>query len=357
MGHNINYNKLTGKHSLMVTGRKAWHGLGQVVDTAQTSKEAIELAGLDFTVNKIQNTVRVPIQSIGDNGVEASSELITAPSYSTVRTDTNQPLGTVGDKYEVIQNVEGFDFIDSIIGNKLAVFETAGALNNGEVVFITCKLPSYIRLATDKNDVIEKYLLLKLSHDGSGAIKALFTPIRVVCNNTLNAALNSGAAFVSIMHTKRARDRMNAAKSLIHNANMVFDDAAAIYDKMANRRLSIQGAKRYINKLYLSINEFSMWDTMANDRQRMYNPSNVISISSRKRNMINEVNTYYLEGAGQQSESCKETVFGAYNAITGYYNNVSTFKSPDKRFTSIIEGNAANKSKYAFKLAMDIINN
>jgi hypothetical protein len=104
--------------------------------------------------------------------------------------DTDEVLGVVGNDYEVVQNVNAFDFFDAIVGGKDGIlYETAGALGKGERIFITAKLPDYIRIGRD--DLIKQYLFLTTSHDGYGSITAAFTPIRIVCQNTLNAALRN----------------------------------------------------------------------------------------------------------------------------------------------------------------------
>lgn len=107
------------------------------------------------------------------------------------RTDTEQVLGDkVGIDYQVVQNTEVFSFFNGIVGNATDIkYETAGCLYDGQIVFVTAKLPEFIRVGRD--DLIEQYLMLTSSHDGTGSITITFTPVRVVCCNTLNAALKN----------------------------------------------------------------------------------------------------------------------------------------------------------------------
>src|SRR6476659_1783755 len=179
MGHQINFNENTQQHSFFSVKEKAWHGLGQIVSDHPSSREALQFAGLDFEVAKLPNLHRLP------DGKEVTSE----NSFFTYRTDNQEILGDrLGSDYEVVQNKDAFSFFDAIVGHKEGIlYETAGALGKGERIFITAKLPDYIRVGHD--DLIEKYLFLTTSHDGSGSITAAFTPIRVVCNNTLTVAL------------------------------------------------------------------------------------------------------------------------------------------------------------------------
>jgi phage/plasmid-like protein (TIGR03299 family) len=180
MAHNLNYNEDTGKHSFFSVKEKAWHGLGQIVEQYPTSAEAIQFAGLDYEVEKR------PLFTNGLNNELAGTVMgihvpkTEIPTYfATVRNDNNEVLGVVGKDYEVVQNVDAFTFFDAIVGGGDGIqYETAGALGKGERIFITAKLPGYIRVGN--SDLIEQYLFLTTSHDGFGSITAAFTPIRIV---------------------------------------------------------------------------------------------------------------------------------------------------------------------------------
>ena len=130
MAHNLNFNKKTGTWSFASHLEKAWHGLGQVVEKAMTSEEAIKLANLDYQVEKAKVTFEANNQPNVIDGY-----------YATYRTDNNQYLGMVKSRYEIVQNTEAFGFFDSIIDEGEAIFETAGVLGNGERIFVTAKLP------------------------------------------------------------------------------------------------------------------------------------------------------------------------------------------------------------------------
>ncbi|MBY0479087.1 MAG: DUF945 domain-containing protein [Chitinophagaceae bacterium] len=161
MGHNINFNEKTGKHSFFSVKEKAWHGLGQIVQDYPNSAAALQFAGLDFEVYKRPNI------HILDNG----NEIISTSSFYTYRPDTNAVLGDrLGKDYEVVQNADAFGFFDAIVDGDGIQYETAGALGKGEKIFITAKLPGYIKVGND--DMVEKYLFLTTSHDGLPNISA-----------------------------------------------------------------------------------------------------------------------------------------------------------------------------------------
>jgi phage/plasmid-like protein (TIGR03299 family) len=184
MAHQINFNQKTGKNSFMSVKEKAWHGLGQIIDRYPTSSEAIEHAGLDYIVEKRPLFTYDTENHLGDPENDIIIPEIEVPNFfATVRADTEQVLGVVGNDYEVVQNRDAFSFFDAIVGGGDGIlYETAGALGNGERVFITAKLPDYIRVGV--KDWIEQYLFLTTTHDGLGSITAAFTPIRIVCNNS-----------------------------------------------------------------------------------------------------------------------------------------------------------------------------
>ena len=184
MAHNINFNEQTGQHSFFSVKEKAWHGLGQLVQDYPTSAEAIKFAGLDYEVAKED----IYTTSYNSDGQAMDFTKRIKTHFATLRKDTGDVLGIVGKDYEIVQNRDAFTFFDSIVGGDGMQYETAGALGNGERIFITAKLPSYIKVG--REDLIEQYLFLTTSHDGFGSITAAFTPVRIVCNNSATCWMN-----------------------------------------------------------------------------------------------------------------------------------------------------------------------
>ncbi|GAB3665361.1 DUF932 domain-containing protein [Echinicola marina] len=165
MSHNINFNEATGKHSFFSVQQKAWHGLGQIVTDHPTSAEAIIHAGLDFEVEKRKLLTKADKLLAGDDGLLVGSEELNVPDYfATVCTDNNAVLGVVGKDYQVVQNCDAFAFFDSIVGGDGIAYETAGALGKGERIFITAKLPDYIRVGKDSRvkNFLSKILILSV---------------------------------------------------------------------------------------------------------------------------------------------------------------------------------------------------
>ena len=152
MSHNIHRNILTNRDSFFSVKEKAWHGLGQIIENYPTSAEAIVHAGLDYFVEK-----RPLFSKSNERPDNTGCDLVTiSTNFATFRTDTDQYLGIVGNKYEVVQNTSAFTFFDSLVGNDSIKYETAGALGNGERIFITAKMPEVLKVG--RKDIIEQYI-------------------------------------------------------------------------------------------------------------------------------------------------------------------------------------------------------
>lgn len=331
MAHNINFNEITGKHSFFTVKEKAWHRLGQVLDQYPTSDEALQHAGLDFEV------IKQPIFTQDLNFFDTPID----NHFATLRTDTSQVLGIVGNDYKIVQNKEAFQFFDSITSSNDGVFyETAGALGAGEKIFITAKLPDFIKVGND--DLIEKYLFLTTSHDGSGSITAAFTPVRIVCNNTLNAALKNCSNVYRIRHTQNASERLKTAHKIMGISNQLSNEMEEIFNHWAKIKIEDKEVKKLI-QLALAPNK-EVYNALVTGEETEF--------SSRYNNMVENALEYAFGSPTQQMETTKGTVFGAYNAITGYLQNVKTYQTEDSKINSLLMGSGLQKTQTAFDLCM-----
>jgi phage/plasmid-like protein (TIGR03299 family) len=338
MAHNINFNENTDKHSFFTVKENAWHGLGQVVDHYPTSKEAIVHAGLDYQVEKANLSAGI----IADKG-QKENQTVPVPGYfATMRMDNNAVLGVVGKEYQIVQNRDAFTFFDSIVGGDGIMYETAGGLGKGERIFITAKLPGYIKVGN--NDLIEKYLFLTTSHDGSGSITAAFTPVRIVCANTLNAALKDMTNVVKIRHTSNATERLRTAHKVMGIASRFSDEVGQTFNQWAKKPITDQQLRRLIEV------------AMAPNKEVLGNlkDGKVNALSTQFVNIVEDVYEYALSNPTQQLPTTMGTVFGAYNAVTGYFQNVRNFQDDEAKLKSIILGGTAQiRSQTAFNLCSD----
>jgi len=341
--HNLNYNEQTQKHSFFSVREKAWHGLGQIIKDYPTSAEALKFAGLDYIVDKRPLFTFDTENQNGDPEADIIIPEVEVPGFfATVRSDTDAVLGVVGKDYEVVQNVDAFSFFDGIVGGKDGIlYETAGALGNGERLFITAKLPDYIRVG--RNDCIEKYLFLTTSHDGTGSIQIAFTPVRIVCQNTLNAALRNQVNGIKIRHTASATDKLKEAYKMLGITNQLSVELEAIYNRWSRVRISDPELKRLI-QVAMSPNK----ETLENLKTGKED-----ALSSNFTNIVSSVFDYAMTSPTQQEETTKGTLFGAYNAVTGYFQNVRNFKDGESKFKSIMYGTGLQKCQTAFDLCTD----
>ena len=184
---------------------RAWHRLGedqQIFDRPMFVDEALKACHADYSV--MTQPVMVLTSEIqgrilrGERITEDELISLVIPNkQATVRTDINQSLGVVSDSYGIVQNADAFKFVDMFCSGQFAerdntpVIETCGVLGRGERVFVTAKFPQKIVLDARRDDVLDMYVVFTTTHDGTGCVKCMVTPIRVVCNNTLNAALKT----------------------------------------------------------------------------------------------------------------------------------------------------------------------
>src|SRR5207237_5639793 len=119
-----------------------------------------------------------------------------------------------------------------------------GALGNGERIFITAKLPDFIRVG--RKDLIEQYLFLHTSHDGTGSIMAAFTPIRIVCNNTLNMALRNCSNSIHIKHTASAKQQLMEAHRILGISNSMSEELNKLFNRWAKVRIKDKKVKKII---------------------------------------------------------------------------------------------------------------
>lgn len=335
MAHNIYQNENTGEHSFFSVKEKAWHGLGQIVEDYPTAQEAITFAGLDYEV------IKKDLWTSAEN--EANNPQKVPNYFATVRTDTNKVLGVVGKKYEIIQNKTAFTFFDSLLQDGSGIkYETAGALGtNGERIFITAKMPDVIKVG--RKDVIEEYIFLTTSHDGSGAAMAAFTPVRIVCNNTLNMALRNHTNAVHIKHTANAEARLKEAAKIISLVNNSSQTLETLFNKWAKTRVSDAELKKLI-QLAMAPNT-EVFNAVIESNKNF-------EFTTQFQNIIEDVFEYATGSPTQQMETTAGTLFGVYNAVTGYYQNVKDWKTADAKTNSIMFGSAHERNKKAFELCI-----
>ena len=201
-----------------------WHGLGRIVMDAPASREALELAGLDWQVES-------------RNIYSGTGAMI--PGYrANVRSTDDAVLGVVSDRYRIVQNEEAFQFTDDLLGEGVT-YETAGSLQGGKKVWMLARLPRKYLIAGDQ---VVPYLVIFNSHDGSSGVKVAMTPIRVVCQNTLNLALNTAKRSWTARHTENVLLRVQDARETLQlDSNKLYENI--VYLEMRSRGYEVQVGK------------------------------------------------------------------------------------------------------------------
>lgn len=335
MAHKIDETK--GKSAFVSYQEPAWHGLGEVMQGAVSVKDALEKGGLDFDVVKLPNIHMLPNEET----------IISEDSFFTFRTDANKILGSrLGKDYTVLQNIEALDVVDAILQSGTASIATAGAIDEGRRVFITLKINDSITI--NGNDKIEQYVLIANSHDGSLAVTALPTNVRVVCHNTLSMALGQAKGKngkgVKIRHTTNADARLKEAATILGLIRNNAEINSQNYQKMADTVISKAMFMQYVSDLFLDEKEVSaMRGGMKADD----------AISSRKQNIITDVLNFGNNGIGQAMtmKGNDMTMWSAYNAVTGYATG-KKYASADARINSLLFGTSAELIDRATTLAL-----
>lgn len=218
--------------TMMFVGReRPWHGLGTMVEEAPDSREALIAAGLDWDV------VQRPVFT--QDGVKV-------PGYfANVRQQDGSILGMVTSRYKVVQNRDAFGFTDALLGDGVR-YETAGSLMGGRKTWILAKLPTRYII---QGEQILPYLVFSNTHDGSGAIKIAMTPIRVVCNNTLNLALDTADRSWSIHHTGDIAAKLEDARETLFMAEDYMNELGKGFEDLSRKRLTDAAVDEYIKEL------------------------------------------------------------------------------------------------------------
>lgn len=279
-----------------------WHGLGTPVGDYMTSAEALEAAGLNWNVDAR------PVFT--DNGIKI-------PGYvANTRDSDNSVLGIVSDKYKIVQNVDAFAFTDSLIGPECR-YETAGSLRNGKSTFMLAKLPEKKILG----DEFGNYVCFTNTHDGTGAVKVCMTPVRVVCNNTLNLALNTSKRIWTCKHMGRMEDKLHEAEVTLGLAEEYMDNLNIVAERLANVSLSDDDIHAIVAEMF---------------------PMNDDSPDRTKANMQKAKTEFMVAYYMPDIEKFRNTAWGILNATSDWMShsspqrNTSTYQ--ERNFERIIYG-------------------
>lgn len=287
-----------------------WHGLGTAVEEAPTSADAIRLAGLDWNVES------KPIFT--DGGIEI-------PGYKANTRDIDgSVLGIVSDRYQIVQNAEAFDFTDSLIGEGCK-YETAGSLLDGKKIFLLARMPERDILG----DQVDPYICFTNNHNGTGAIQVCMTPIRVVCQNTLNLALNQSKRKWSTRHIGDMQSKLAEAKYTLQLANDYMDNLEITADQLAHTKVTEEQVMKMLDELFPVSTEDS----------------------DRKKNNVAEVKDQFIKCLhASDITQFRNTGWGVINAASDWMSHTAPRRASEtyreRNFNKILDGHVVLDSMF-----------
>ncbi len=307
----------------MSVGEVPWHGLGKVLETPpQSVEEAIVMADLNWSV------ALCPLRATFEG------ETIESSSRSVIRTSDKTELGVVGPDYHVVQNIDAFRFFDPALEKGLATIETAGSLKNGRRVWMLAKV-SGAEAEIVEGDPINGYFLLSNSHDGSMTVRAGFTAVRVVCNNTLTAALDG--RLIRVRHTKNAAEALQELNQIVDWQKQQFSGTVEQMRKLAKLGVREDTLRKYVQRVFQP--EVSKRVVCEEDEVKPLD------------RICAKVIPLFENGRG--ANLSRGTAWGAYNAVTEYLT-WQAGRSVSTRLDSLWFGQNAKIAQRAYKEAFKL---
>lgn len=326
--------------TMAYVGATPWHGLGTAVtdEAAQYDHQLfIEKAELNWEANKQQLFRKV------------NDAIIPANAWEVVRSTDGKVLAdSVGERYTILQNKEAFAWFQPWLDAKEAALHTGGALFGGSRIWALAKVnrdPMEIAIG----DIVEKYVLLSHSHDGSLAVRCGFTPIRVVCNNTLSMAHSDSASkLIRLKHSKNVHQNLENLRDVMNLINSEFEATAEQYRLLQRKSINQNDLRKYVKAVFeVDADDSVIWT----EKERTKEQKEVVS--ERQKNILESVLELCEAGKGNNLPSVRGTYWSAYNGVTEYLSYVNG-RNEDNRLNSLWFGQNANMNKRALQTAVEM---
>ena len=303
--------------SMMYVGDTPWHGLGTAIpeDKKISVREAIVAAKLNWQVNLRHVFTDHP----------KGGKLGILDQYAVYRTSDDAFLGMVGPDYVPLQNEQALGWFQPFLDAKEATLETAGSLKGGRQVWALAKIRDG-NMDVSNNDPVSHYILLSNAHDGSVAVRVGFTPIRVVCNNTLTLAIGSKASqLLKVRHSRNLHVNLELIRETMKVARHEFSATVEQYRQLHRRGIDVAGLEKYVRVVF----------SLPEDKGGTELIPNII----------------YLFERGRGNQEAGRTYWGAYNAVTEYLNYFRG-RSQDNTLSSLWFGESTNVNRQALNVAL-----
>jgi phage/plasmid-like protein (TIGR03299 family) len=302
-------------------GERPWHGLGSTLDEAELYdwQAASKKAGLDWEVELVP--------------LVAADTLAKVDHRAVRRTSDAKVLGVVGPHYAPLQNRDAFGWFQHFLDAREAALYTAGSLRGGSRVWVLAKL-NRDPLVIAEGDEVEKFILLSHGHDGSLAVRAGFTPIRVVCANTLAMAHGADASkLIRLKHTKDVLENLANVREVMNLANQEFEATAEQYRRLARKSINQSDLRKYVRRV-LKVEDGE-------------------EPGPRLQNIAEEIARLAEAGRGNSLASIRGTYWSAYNGVSEWLTH-SRGRSEDSRLNSLWFGDGASLNRHALEVALDM---
>lgn len=309
--------------SMTYFGAIPWHGLG----VRMPENERFDLiagrkrAGLDWGVTVeplfLQNQVEVD------------------QAKAIVRDTDKRVLGVVGPRYTPLQNQDAFDWFQPMFDAKLCALNTAGSLQDGEKVWILAEIMGKGPIEIVQGDDVARFLMISNSHNGTTSVRVGFTPVRVVCANTLAMAHSSAASkLIRLRHHKDVKLNLDKIRDIIDLANQEFEATAEQYRYLASRRVNQSDLKKFV-RLAAGVDE-SIKDE---------------DVPTRTQNIMVELLNKIANGLGNENHNVAGTWWAAYNGVNEYLN-YDKGRTASTRLDNLWFGTGVAENKKLFDAAL-----
>jgi len=317
--------------TMFYVGETPWHGQGIEIKNAPTSEDAIKLAGLDWDV--------IPKPIYDEFGRELKGYKVNQ------RSTDNANLGIVTDRYRVVQNKEAFAFTDALLGEGVT-YETAGSLASGKRVWMLARMEN----TTIAEENIDPYLVFTNSHDGTGAIRVAITPVRVVCQNTLNLALRDADRHWSCVHKGDIQSKLEEARYTLSSATHYMEALEEEFGELKLKKVTEKQVRDMTEKL-LQIEFDNLYKKAIKTGKIVdFKQQNAEAKITRKRNDI--LNIYFDKPDLRGTE---QTAFRFVNAVSDYCTHTNDHKQTknyrENLFMKTIDGHPMIDTSYQLALA------
>lgn len=308
--------EITRTDGLVLNAQPAWHGLGTVVEEAPSPYQALHLAGINWNV--IEAPLSATTFTTDENGIETPIRVQVPDRTALLRDDTNEVLGIVSDRYEIVQNRELADVIYEVADSLDIKVESAGSLKGGQRVFFLVHLDS---LGLDHgDDVVKQYALFRTGHDGKTEVSVRQTNVRVVCANTERLALSKDRGF-GFRHRGDVMNNVQAMKKALTGVKADAEQFKVFAETAIATPMKTSEVNDYFDSVYEEVNG------------RIANESKNPKAFARYENTVREMRSLMHH---EWNAKTIGTAWNAYNAITQY----ATHSAPTRRTNGISDDEA-----------------